>query len=539
MSAKNTSVLPDAIAPASGLAVPEPMPTAVPETKARRTDRGRAALASLGVLPWLVAVALFMENLDATILNTAVPTMSASLGVEPLSLKSVLTSYTLSLAVFIPVSGWMADRFGTKRVFFLAILCFMIGSILCAVSSSSPMLVASRIVQGMGGAMMIPVGRLALVRSFPRSEMLRVTTYVIIPALIGPLIGPSLGGAIIHWFSWRVIFLLNVPVALAGLWLAWRHMPDYRAEQAPPLDRAGFVLFGVGIALLSYVLEVFGEHTLSVPALTLMTVVSLVLLAGYWRHSRKTATPLLAMELFRIRTFRVSVLGGFVTRLGIGGMPFLLPLLYQIGLGFPPWQAGLLTIPLALAAIGMKVISRPLLARFGHRQVLIVNTVLLGVMITIFTHVGPGTSIWMIMPLSFLQGFFSSLQFTSMNTLIFADVDDRDASKASSISSTGQQMSTSFGIAVASMLTAYFLGGLNQHDPAQTVPALHRAFWTMGIVTILSSVTFWGLRKSDGDNVSRHHTPVEREEQEGDEALAPSRKRRGRAGMTAVGSRSD
>lgn len=495
----NDPILPPGVTPEA--AVP---PAAPPVAKTQMPTA-----ATLAVLPWLVAVALFMENLDATILNTAVPTMSASLGVEPLSLKSVLTSYTLSLAVFIPISGWMADRFGTKRVFSMAILFFMVGSLLCAASSIPPMLVASRIVQGMGGAMMIPVGRLALVRSFPRSEMLRVMTYVIIPALIGPLIGPSLGGAIIHWFSWRVIFLLNVPVALTGLWLAWRYMPDYRDPQTPPLDRVGFVLFGVGIGLLSYVLEVFGEHTLSVPVLTVMAVASVLLLAAYGRHAQHTAAPLLATELFKVRTFRVSVLGGFVTRLGIGGMPFLLPLLYQIGLGFPPWQAGLLTIPLALAAIGMKVISRPLLARFGHRQVLIVNTVLLGVTIIIFTRVGPGASIWMIMPLSFMQGFFSSLQFTSMNTLIFADVDDRDASKAGSIASTGQQMSTSFGVAVASMLTAWFLGGLDQHDPAKTVPALHHAFWTMGVLTILSSATFWGLTKTDGDNVSQHHGAAE------------------------------
>lgn len=498
---------PASIPPASGAAVPEPLPLPMTADGVNgQKGRGPAPpAASLGILPWLVAVALFMENLDATILNTAVPTMSANLGVEPLSLKSVLTSYTLSLAVFIPVSGWMADRFGTKRVFSLAILLFMIGSILCAASSSPPMLVVSRIIQGMGGAMMIPVGRLALVRSYPRSEMLRITTYVIIPALVGPLIGPSLGGAIIHFFSWRVIFLLNVPVALTGLWLASRHMPDYRDENSPPLDRVGFVLFGVGIALLSYVLEVFGEHTLSIPVLSLMTLVSVAMLTAYWCHARKTATPLLAMGLFKIRTFRLSVLGGFVTRLGVGGMPFLLPLLYQIGLGFPPWQAGLLTVPLALAAIGMKVISRPLLARFGHRQVLIVNTVLLGLTIMVFTRVGQGASIWMIVPLSFMQGFFSSLQFTSMNTLIFADVEDKDASKASSISSTGQQMSTSFGIAFASMLTAWFLGGLDQTNPTQTVPALHQAFWTMGVLTVLSSATFWGLKASDGDNVSRHH----------------------------------
>lgn len=459
---------------------------------------------TLKVLPWLVAVALFMENLDSTILNTAVPTMSASLGVEPLSLKSVLTSYTLSLAVFIPVSGWMADRFGTRRVFLAAVAVFMAGSLLCGLAMNPPMLVAARILQGMGGAMMIPVGRIALVRSFPRSEMLRVTTYVIIPALIGPLVGPSLGGAIVHWFHWRVIFLLNLPFALAGLWMAGRYMPDYRDPEAPPLDRTGFVLFGGGIGLLSYVLEVFGEHSVPPVALGFMALVAVALLGGYCRHSGRVKAPLLAIRLFAVRTFRVSVVGGFITRLGVGGMPFLLPLLYQIGLGFPAWQAGLLTIPLALAAIGMKVISRPLLARFGHRQVLMVNTVLLGLTMMVFTQVGPGASIWLILPLSFTQGFFSSLQFTSMNTLIFADVDDRDASKASSIASTGQQMSNSFGIALASMLAAWFLSGHSQMDPAKTVPALHAAFWVLGILTVVSSATFWGLKSSDGDNVSHH-----------------------------------
>ena len=459
---------------------------------------------SLRILPWLVAVALFMENLDATILNTAVPTMSADLGVEPLSLKGVLTSYTLSLAVFIPISGWMADRFGTCRVFTLAIIIFTVGSLLCGIAPNVPMLVVSRIIQGLGGAMMMPVGRIALVRAFPRSEMVRVTTYVIIPALVAPLIGPFLGGVIVHWLHWRIIFFINLPFAAAGLWLARRHMPDFRDENAPPLDRVGFVLFGAGIGLLSYVLEVFGEHRLSSLTISSMLIVSLMLLAGYAWRARRNPAPLLAWWRLKIRTFRVSVLGGFVTRLGVGGMPFLLPLLYQIGLGFLPWQAGLLTVPLALAAIGMKVVSRPLLAKFGHRQVLIVNTVLLGCTIIFFSRVNPQTPIWAIVALSFTQGFFSSLQFPSMNTLIFADVEDRDASKASSIASTGQQMSVSFGVAFASTLAAWFLGDVDQTIAAETMPALHKAFVTMGSLTILSSLAFWGLQKSDGDNVSHH-----------------------------------
>jgi EmrB/QacA subfamily drug resistance transporter len=456
-------------------------------------------------LPWLVAVALFMENLDATIVNTAVPRMAVNLGVEPLSLKAVLTSYTLCLAVFIPISGWMSDRFGTRRVFALAMMLFMLGSLACGLAPNVPMLVAARIVQGVGGAMMTPVGRTALVRTFPRSEMLTAMNFVTIPALIGPLMGPFLGGVIVQWLHWRVIFFINLPVALTGLWLQRRHMPDFREDLTPPLDRIGFLLFGSGIALVSYVLEIFGGHTHSVSSIGMLLTASAVLLCAYAWHARRIAAPVLALALLRIRTFRVSVIGGFVTRLGFGGMPFLLPLLYQIGMGFPAWQAGLLTMPQAVSAIGMKVLSKPLLARFGHRSVLIVNTVLLGLTMAVFTQIGPGTPVWRILILSFCQGFFSSIQFSSMNSLTYADVADRDASKASSIASTAQQMSLSFGVASASLITAWFLGHVDQTNPAQVVPALHKAFCAMGIMTVISSLTFWGLRGADGANVSNYH----------------------------------
>ena len=464
-------------------------------------------------LPWLVAVALFMENLDATIVNTAVPTMSANLGVAPLSLKAVLTSYTLSLAVFIPVSGWMADRFGTKRIFRLAVTLFMFGSLFCGLSPNVPLLVASRILQGIGGAMMTPVGRLALVRSFPRSEMLRTMNYVIIPALLGPLLGPVTGGLIVHVMSWRMIFFVNLPLALAGLWFIRRYMPDFRDDAVAPLDRTGFALFGAGIALLSYVLEVFGEHTLPGGPIVFLLAVAALLLAAYGWHSQRDDAPVLDLTLFRIRTFRLSVVGGFVTRLGVGGMPFLLPLLYQIGLGYPAWQAGLLTMPQAIAAIMMKIISRPLLKRFGHRTILIGNTVLLGCTMTIFTQIGPGAPVLGILGLSFAQGFFASLQFTCMNSLVYADVSDRHASKASSIASTAQQLSLSFGVAFGSLVAAWFLGHVNQTDAAQTVPALHKAFLALGSVTVISSFTFWGLHTDDGNNVSNRASrplPVDR-----------------------------
>jgi EmrB/QacA subfamily drug resistance transporter len=453
-------------------------------------------------LPWLVAVALFMENLDATILNTAVPTMSHALGVAPLDLKAVLTTYTLSLAVFIPVSGWMADRFGTRRVFLAAVALFTIGSVLCGLSVNVPMLVVSRALQGIGGAMMTPVGRVALVRSFPRSDLLRVTQFVIIPALIAPLIGPLAGGLIVHWLPWQVIFFLNIPIGLAGLWMMRRYMPDYRRPDAPPLDRVGFVLFGAGVGLLSYVLEVFGEHRLSGAAMAALAALSIILLGAYYFHARGMAAPMLQLALLRTRTFRVSVVGGFVTRLGVGGMPFLLPLLYQLGLGYLPWQAGLLTMPHALAAIGMKVIGRKVLARFGHRCVLIVNTLLLGAAICLFSFVDQSTPVWGILLLSLTMGFISSLQFTSVNTLVYADVDDGDASQAGSIASTGQQMSLSFGIAFAALLASWYLGQHAGAVSAETIPALHKAFLTMGLVTMASSLTFWTLDPSDGNNVS-------------------------------------
>jgi MFS family permease len=269
------------------------------------------------------------------------------------------------------------------------------------------------------------------------------------------------------------------------------------------------VLFGAGVALLSYVLEVFGEHTLPGQDVLIMLIVAAGLLAAYGWHAQRDEAPVLQLSLFRIRTFRLSVAGGFVTRLGVGGMPFLLPLLYQIGLGYPAWQAGLLTMPQAAAAMGMKVISRPILARFGHRTILLGNTVCLGANIMLFTLIHPGSPWWGIILLSFAQGFFSSLQFTSMNSLVYADVEDRSASKASSIASTAQQLSLSFGVAVGSLVVGWFLGSVNQHDPLQTVPALHKAFFTLGSLTILSSFTFWGLHADDGNNVS--HRPSRRE----------------------------
>src|ERR1700734_1593072 len=252
-----------------------------------------ASEASKRLLPWLVAVAFFMESRDTTIRNTAVPAISAALGVVALSMKAVLASYTLSLAVFIPISGWMADRFGTRRVFAAAIGLFTLGSFLCGISVNIHMLVACRILQGCGGAMMVPVGRLTLVRTFAKSDLLRTMSFVSIPALVAPMLGPIAGGLIVGYLHWRFIFFVNIPIGLAGLVLVYLYLPDYREEQTHPLDVVGLILFGSGIALLSYVLEVFGEHTLGVREITGLLVVSLALLAGYWVHAKTIEFPLL------------------------------------------------------------------------------------------------------------------------------------------------------------------------------------------------------------------------------------------------------
>jgi len=457
------------------------------------------------LLPWLVAVAFFMEQLDTTILNTAVPTIAAALHVVPLSMKSVLASYTLSLAVFIPISGWMADRFGTRRVFASAIGLFTLGSLLCGISTDIHVLVADRILQGCGGAMMVPVGRLTLVRSFARSELVRAMAFVSIPGLIGPMLGPIAGGMIVAYLHWRVIFFVNLPIGLIGLWLVYLHLPDYRESRTHRLDIIGLILFGSGVALLSYVLEVFGEHTLSTGEIIGLLAISAALLAGYGLHGARERHPLLSLKLFRIRTFRAAVSGSFFTRIGIGGIPFLFPLLYQVGMGFSPIQSGLMMMPQAIAAISLKMTMPKILTRFGYRFVLISNTFVIGALILIFATIGLGTPIWLIVAEAFCYGFFSSLQFTSMNTLVYADVGERQTSSASSIASTMQQMSMSFGVASASLATALFIPDRFNSNPSEMIHGIQKAFVALGLWTVLSTIIFRELKSDDGSNVSRHH----------------------------------
>jgi EmrB/QacA subfamily drug resistance transporter len=460
------------------------------------------------LLPWLVAVAFFMESLDTTILNTAVPVISKALAVTPLSMKSVLASYTLSLAVFIPISGWVADRYGTRRVFASAIGLFTLGSVLCGLSSNIHLLVACRVLQGCGGAMMVPVGRLTLVRTFARSELVRAMSFVAIPSLIGPMLGPIAGGLIVAYLHWRAIFFVNLPIGVAGLVLVYLHLPDYREENAKPLDILGLILFGSGVALLSYVLEIFGEHALSTGEVLGLLGISLTLLFGYSLHATRTAYPLLDMALFKIRTFAAAVSGSFFTRLGIGGVPFLLPLLYQVGLGFTPVQSGLLIMPQAFAAMSTKVLLPRILNRVGYRAVLISNTVVLGLLLMLFATIDRVTPLWLIVMQAVCYGTLTSLQYTSMNTLVYVDVPVAKTSGASSLASTMQQLSVSFGVAAAGLVTVFFIPDSLRNNPSEMLHGLHFTFLVLGGFTVLSTFVFRRLRSDDGADETQAKTSM-------------------------------
>jgi predicted MFS family arabinose efflux permease len=309
---------------------------------------------------------------------------------------------------------------------------------------------------------------------------------------------------IVHYLHWRLIFFVNIPIGVLGLVLVYIHLPDYREANTPPLDAEGLILFGSGIALLSYVLEIFGEHTLGIREVGGMLVISLALLTGYGLHARRVPYPLLQLTLLKIRTFRASVSGGFFTRLGIGGVPFLLPLLYQVGLGLTPVQSGLLIMPQAVAAMTMKLGMGKLLKKVGYRGILISNTVILGLLLMGFATIGLKTPIWVILVIAFAYGGFTSLQYTSMNTLVYADVNEQQTSAASSIASTSQQMSISFGVAIAGLATTFFLPASAYAHPAEFIEGTHKAFLALGILTIVSTSVFFGLKEGDGDSVSQH-----------------------------------
>src|SRR6476646_2626841 len=403
------------------------------------------------IVPLIVAVALFMENMDSTVIATSLPAIAADIGTSPLTLKLAVTAYLLSLAVFIPVSGWTADRFGARTVFRSAIAVFMLGSIGCALSNSLAEFVAARIVEGMGGAMMTPVARLILVRSVDRRELINAMVWVTLPALIGPLLGPALGGFITTYISWHWIFLINIPIGLAGIVLATIFIENVRAQTPEPFDPLGAVLAGLGISGLAFGGSLLGLNLLPTSAVLAFIMLGAGAAYAYVLHARRTPAPVLDLSLLAIPTMRAAVLGGFIYRSGIGAMPFLLPLLLQLGFNLTAFESGMITLSSVVGAMGMKTVIPIILRRHGFRRVLVVNALVSAVMVATCATFTPGISFAWIVAVLIVGGFFRSLEFTILNTIAYADVDNRRMSRATSLVAVAQQVSISVGVATGAL----------------------------------------------------------------------------------------
>jgi EmrB/QacA subfamily drug resistance transporter len=452
-------------------------------------------------VPLILAVALFMENMDSTVIATSLPAIAADIGTSPIALKLALTAYLVSVAIFIPVSGWTADRFGARRVFRFAIGVFMIGSVACAASSSLAEFVGARFLQGMGGAMMTPIARLVLVRATAKRELVSAMAWLTVPALIGPLAGPPLGGFVTTWFSWHWIFLINLPVGAAGIWLAGRFLPDIEAQATGRLDVTGLLLAAIAAAGV-----VFGLSVVSLPALP-PTVGAVTLAAGaaagiaYVLHARRTAAPVLDLGLFGNRVFAAAIASGSIFRIGSGAVPFLLPLLFQLGFGLNPFQSGMLTFASAIGAVAMKFLAPFTLRAGGFRNVLIAAGLLSGLLMAVNGLFEPDTPHGVVIAVLIGAGFLRSLFFTSNSALVFAEIDGPHYSQATAIAAAFQQVTVAIGVAVG--------GGILEGMALLTgepvgAHAFTTAFAAVGAIAALAVLPLLRLPKDAGSAVSGH-----------------------------------
>ena len=452
------------------------------------------------LIPLIVACALFMENLDSTALSTALPAIAASLGEKPVTLSLAITSYLFSLAVFIPISGWVADRYGARQVFRLAIAVFVVGSILCGFSTSIWQLVCARTLQGMGGAMMVPVGRLVLLRSVAKPDLVRAMAWLTMPAMVGPMLGPPLGGFITTYVDWRWIFWINVPVGVLGITLVSLFIPNLREERPPRLDLLGFLLSAVGLLGLVFGFETVGRGLVPLSTALLLLAVGIAGIALYVLHAARTPHPVIDLALLGVPTFRASILGGFLFRIGIGAMPFLLPLMLQEGFGLSAFNSGMLTFAAAAGAMAMKLTAAPILKRFGFKRVLIVNALVGAAFIALNGLFEPSTPHLMILAVLLVGGFFRSLQFTGVNTLAYADIEREQMSRATSFASMMQQLSLSVGVGSGALLLHVVVearGG--EHLAADDFAP---AFFTVALVAALSALAYVRLSPDAGAEVS-------------------------------------
>jgi EmrB/QacA subfamily drug resistance transporter len=454
------------------------------------------------VVPLIVACALFMENLDSTIIATALPQIARALNEDPLHLSLAITAYLLSLAVCIPVSGWVADRYGAKQVFRSAIVVFTLGSALCGLSQSMPVLVAARILQGVGGAMMVPVGRLVVLRAIPKAQLVAAMSWLTIPALLGPILGPPVGGLIVTYASWRWIFFINLPIGALGFWLVTRFIDETRPQRGAALDFIGWLIVGSGLALLVMSFELLGKNLIANGALAAMLVGGLLLLAIYVPFARRRAQPIVDLGLLRIATFRSSIGGGTLYRAGIGAYTLLMPLMLQLGFGYSAAASGATTFVSAAGAMAMKTTAPRIVRRFGFRPLLIGNALLSAVFLIGCSRFGEATPQALILSWLLAYGFFRSLQFTCINTLGYADVPETKMSQATSFSSTAQQLSLSIGVGIGSQL-------LNSARALRDGGALEagdfqHAFLVIAALTATSALLFRRLDPDAGSSVSGH-----------------------------------
>ena len=448
-----------------------------------------------------------MQTLDTTIVNTALPAMAHSLGERPLRMQSVVISYALTLAMLIPASGWIADRYGLRRAFMTAIVLFAAGSALCAASHTLLQLTAARVIQGAGGAMLLPVGRLAVLRAYPREKLLQAMSVAAVPGLIGPLIGPTLGGWLVEIASWHWIFLINIPIGLAGCAATAVYMPEDRVPQIPPFDLAGYLLLAAGMVATSFALDGLSELSFPHATVLILLVFGLVSLTAYWLRAAQQPYPLFPPGIFQTHTFSIGLLGNLFARLGSSSMPFLLPLLLQVSLGYTPFHAGMMMLPSSAAAMLAKQVVTPLITRVGYRRMLVVNTILVGAAMASFSLIAPSQPLWLnIIQLAFFGGV-NSLQFTAMNTVTLKDLEGSEASSGNTLLSMVQMLCMSLGVAAAGGLLATFVDAYGQ---SRALSAFHATFICVGLMTAASAWIFWQL-SSDvraADQTKGPHTDI-------------------------------